>query len=208
MRGARVVRLARIAPLAASLWRVAPNWLRGAVTWTINSKVLVGVSGALLNDENQVLLLRHRFHNTRIWGLPGGWLSRGETVYDCWRREVKEELALELSVEAVLCHRAFRHTLEFYLLGRIRGGQLRIDPVEILEARFFSPDDLPPMESFSQGVVRQAYRQLKGERTADTGKGSGQSKSVASRDNGNKNTLAEGDDGADGGIGEGDALHA
>ncbi len=203
-----MVELTRIAPLAASLWRVAPNWLRGAVTWMINGKVLVGVSGALLNDENQVLLLRHRFHNTRIWGLPGGWLSRGETVYDCWRREVKEELALELSVEAILCHRAFRHALEFYLLGRIRGGQLRIDPVEILEARFFSPDDLPPMESFSQWVVRQAYRQLESERTADAGEGSGQSKSVASRDKGNKDILAEGENGADRGLEEGNALHA
>ena len=203
-----MVELTRIAPLAASLWRVAPNWLRGAVTWMINGKVLVGVSGALLNDENQVLLLRHRFHNTRIWGLPGGWLARGETVYDCWRREVKEELALEVSVEAILCHRAFRHTLEFYLLGRISGGQLRIDPVEILEARFFTPDDLPPMESFSQGVVRQACRQSEGERTAEAGEGSGQSKSVASRDRGNKDILVEGEDGADGGLEEGNALHA
>lgn len=203
-----MVELTRIAPLAASLWRVAPNWLRGAVTWMINGKVLVGVSGALLNDENQVLLLRHRFHNTRIWGLPGGWLSRGETVYDCWRREVKEELALEVSVEAILCHRAFRRTLEFYLLGRISGGQLRIDPVEILEARYFSPDGLPPMESFSQGVVRQAYRQLERERTADAGEGSDQSKSVASRDKGMKDILAEGEDGGDEGLEEGDALHA
>ncbi len=203
-----MVELTRIAPLAASLWRVAPNWLRGAVTWMINGKVLVGVSGALLNDENQVLLLRHRFHNTRIWGLPGGWLARGETVYDCWRREVKEELALEVSVDAILCHRAFRHTLEFYLLGRIRGGQWRIDPVEILEARFFSPDDLPPMESFSQWIVRQAYRQLEGEMTAEAGEGSGQSKSVASRDKCKKDILAEGEDGADGGLEEGDALHA
>lgn len=203
-----MVELTRIAPLAASLWRVAPSWLRGAVTWMINDKVLVGVSGALLNDEDQVLLLRHRFHNTRIWGLPGGWLSHGETIYDCWRREVKEELALELSVEAIICHRAFRRTLEFYLLGRIRGGRMRIDPVEILEARFFSPDDLPPMEGFSLGVVRQAYHRSMEARTADAGDRSGRSQSVAPPDMGRKDILAESDDGADGGLEEGDALHA
>ena len=64
--------LSRIAPLAAGIWHRAPQWLQGAITWTVNGKVIVGVSGALLNEENQVLLLRHRFHNNRIWGLPGG----------------------------------------------------------------------------------------------------------------------------------------
>jgi len=203
-----MVDLTRIAPLAASLWRVSPQWLRGAVTWMVNGKILVGVSGALLNDKDQVLLLRHRFHNTRIWGLPGGWLSRGETVYDCWRREVKEELDLEVSVETILCQRAFRHTLEFYLLGRIKGGQMRIDRVEILEARLFSPDDLPPMEGFSQGIVRQAYRQMEEERTAKAGEASGQSKPVAPRDSSKWDLAAEGEDGEDESLEEGNALHA
>lgn len=152
-------RLSRLAPLAAGIWRRAPQWLRGAVTWTVTGKVIVGVSGVLLNDERQVLLLRHRFHNTRLWGLPGGWLTPGETIYDCWRREVKEELTLETTVEGVVCHRARGHVLEFYLLGRITDGQLRIDPVEILEARFFAANSLPPMESFGRRVIRRALLQ-------------------------------------------------
>ncbi len=200
--------LTRIAPLAASLWCGAPNWLRGAITWMINGKVLVGVSGVLLNDENQVMLLRHRFHKTRNWGLPGGWLARGETVYDCWRREVSEELALEVSVEAIICQRAFRHTLEFYLLGRIRGGQMKVDPVEILEARLFSQDDLPPMEGFSQGVVLQAYRQMEGERTAKACEAPGQPKPVALHDNTRKDLAAESEDREEESLEEGNALHA
>ncbi|MYJ78116.1 MAG: NUDIX domain-containing protein [Caldilineaceae bacterium SB0670_bin_27] len=203
-----MVDLTRIAPLAASLWRVAPDWVRGAVTWMVNGKVLVGVSGALLNDDNQVLLLRHRFHNTRIWGLPGGWLSRGETVYDCWRREVKEELALEVSVEAILCHRSFRHTLAFSLLGRISGGQMKVDPVEILAARLFSPDNLPPMEGFSQGVVRQAYRKLEEESTSKAGEAWGQSKPVAGRDRTTSDFEAKGEEGDGESLEKGNALHA
>ena len=155
--------LGRMAPLAAGIWRRAPQWLRGAVTWMIAGKVIVGVSGVLLNEEGQVLLLRHRFHNNRIWGLPGGWLSPGETVYECWRREVKEELALETSAEAVVCHRATRRVLEFYLLGRISGGELDIDPVEILEARFFGADELPVMEPFGRQVVQQALLRVEGD---------------------------------------------
>ncbi len=162
--------LTRLAPLAAGVWNRAPQWLRGAVTWAVTGKVMVGVSGVLLNDEGQVLLLRHRFHNTRLWGLPGGWLSPGETIYSCWRREVKEELALETSVESVVCHRATRRILEFYLWGRIAGGEMKIDPVEILEARFFAADKLPPMESFGRQVIREAVIQIEAKESRRVGR--------------------------------------
>lgn len=154
--------LSRMAPLAAGIWRRAPQWLRGTVTWMIAGKVIVGVSGVLLNGEGKVLLLRHRFHSGMIWGLPGGWLSPGETIYECWRREVKEELSLETYAETIVCHRATRRVLEFYLLGRISGGLLKIDPVEILEARFFEADELPPMEPFCRKVVQQAVLRDRG----------------------------------------------
>ena len=166
MKGASMGRLTVIAPLLARIWRSAPKWLRGAVTWTINGKVIVGVSGLLLNDADQILLLRHRFHSAGIWGMPGGWLAPGETICDCWRREVKEELNLRADVEAIVCHRATRHTLDFFLLGRISSGQMKIDPVEILEARFFSADELPPMERFHLGVVGRTFRQLQEAETA------------------------------------------
>jgi 8-oxo-dGTP diphosphatase len=160
MKGASMSRFTVIAPLLGRIWRCTPKWLQGAVTWTINGKVIVGVSGVLLNDADQILLLRHRFHSAGIWGMPGGWLSPGETICGCWRREVKEELNLGTAVETIIGHRATRNTLEFFLLGRVSGGQLKIDPVEILEGRFFSAEELPPMERFHLGVVGRTFRQL------------------------------------------------
>ena len=156
MKNAKIGFFAKTAPLLARIWRRTPQWLRGVVTWTVAGKVIVGVSGVLLADSGQILLLSHRFHRPGIWGMPGGWLAPGETIFDCWRREVNEELALDVAIDGILCHRATRRTLEFFLLGRISGGQLTIDPVEIVEARFFSAENLPPMERFHLGVVRQA----------------------------------------------------
>ncbi|MCY3903565.1 MAG: NUDIX domain-containing protein [Caldilineaceae bacterium] len=147
---------ATVIPLLARIWRMAPPRLRGAITWAVTGKVIVGVSGVLLTDAQQVLLLRHRFHQAGIWGMPGGWLSPGETIFACWRREVREELALEIVVEEIIGHRSTSRTLEFFLLGRISGGQLAIDPIEIVEARPFSEDELPPMERFHKKVVEQA----------------------------------------------------
>ncbi len=148
--------MANVVPLLARIWRNSPSPVRTAVTWAINGKVIVGVSGVLLTDSQQVLLLRHRFHQAGIWGMPGGWLAPGETIFACWRREVREELALEVVIEDIVCHRSTSRTLEFFLLGRIDGGQLAIDPVEILEARLFSQHELPPMERFHKKVVEQA----------------------------------------------------
>ena len=153
--------IAVAAPMLARIWNRAPNWLRGAITWMINGKVMVGVCGVLLDDSDRILLLRHRFHKAGYWGMPGGWLSPGETICDCWRREIKEELDLDAVVDTVVCHRATRRTLEFYLLGRISGGQLKIDPVEILEARFFSAEELPPMEGYHLRVIGETFNSLR-----------------------------------------------
>ena len=156
-----IVRLfANLVPLLARIWRMTPAPLRGAVTWAVNGKVIVGVSGVLLTDSQQVLLLRHRFHQAGIWGMPGGWLNPGETIFSCWRREVREELALEIAIEKIVCHRSTPRTLEFFLLGRVSGGQLAIDPVEIVEARLFSQHELPPMERYHKKVIEQALGEL------------------------------------------------
>jgi len=148
--------IANAVPLLARIWRIAPPPLRGAITWAVTGKVIVGVSGVLLTDSQQVLLLRHRFHQDGIWGMPGGWLSPGETIFACWQREVREELALEIVVEEIVCHRSTKRTLEFFLLGRISGGHLAIDPIEIVEARPFFEHQLPPMERFHRQVIEQA----------------------------------------------------
>lgn len=148
--------IATVIPLLARIWRKSPPLLRGAITWAVTGKVIVGVSGVILTDSQQVLLLRHRFHQAGIWGMPGGWLSPGETIFDCWRREVREELALEIVVEEIIGHRSTSRTLEFFLLGRISGGQLAIDPIEIIEARLFSEHELPPMERYHRKLIEQA----------------------------------------------------
>ena len=153
--------IAVAAPMLARVWNRAPNWLRGSITWMINGKVMVGVCGMLLDDSDQILLLRHRFHNAGYWGMPGGWLSPGETICECWHREIKEELDLDAVVDSVICHRATRRTLEFILLGRISGGQMKIDPVEILEARFFWGEELPPMESYHLRVIGETFQSLR-----------------------------------------------
>jgi 8-oxo-dGTP diphosphatase len=63
---------------------------------------LVGV-GALIHDgEGRVLLVKRKFEpNKGKWSLPGGLLETGERLLEAGRREVREELGVELEVEGL-----------------------------------------------------------------------------------------------------------
>jgi ADP-ribose pyrophosphatase YjhB (NUDIX family) len=80
----------------------------------------------------------------RQWGLPSGFARKGEDFRDTVVREVKEETALDVEVgRLVLLNSGFRTRLEVAYEARLLGGELRIDPAEILEARWCRPDELP-----------------------------------------------------------------
>ena len=55
-----------------------------------------------------------------------------------WRRT-----GLQATVEGVVMQETSRLTLEFILWGRAVGGVLALDGLEILDAQYFSLDNLP-----------------------------------------------------------------
>jgi 8-oxo-dGTP diphosphatase len=63
---------------------------------------LVGV-GALIHDrEGCVLLIKRRFEpNKGKWSLPGGLLETGESLVEAGKREVREELGVEIETEGL-----------------------------------------------------------------------------------------------------------
>ena len=63
---------------------------------------LVGVGG-FIHRDGRVLLIRRRFEPNRgRWAPPGGLLEVGEDPQEAARREVREELGLEVEVEGLL----------------------------------------------------------------------------------------------------------
>jgi ADP-ribose pyrophosphatase YjhB (NUDIX family) len=84
--------LRRALRLAASVW--APRQRLGAV-------------GVLLDGEGRVLLAKHALRPHVPWGLPGGWVERGEHPAEGVRRELHEELGLRVETGALL--RVDRH---------------------------------------------------------------------------------------------------
>ncbi len=68
----------------------------------IAARQYVGAVGAVVNQDGKVLLARHSYRTDFPWGLPGGWVERGEDPAMTVQREIAEELNLNVAVERLL----------------------------------------------------------------------------------------------------------
>jgi 8-oxo-dGTP pyrophosphatase MutT (NUDIX family) len=114
--------------------------------------ILVRPSIILVNAVGGILLVRYADDS---WGIPGGLLELGESVEQCAMREVMEEIGLairELKLVGVYSgeslHTKLANGHEYYnvviaYLCAAYEGILKPDGVEVLEAQFFHPYDLP-----------------------------------------------------------------
>ncbi len=106
---------------------------------------IAGVSIIITNLAGDVLLLKHSY-GPQVWSLPGGGLGRGEDPVAAARREVREELGVDLlridrvgTLEEVLS--GSPHTA--HIFTGVCDRQPQPDRREVTEARFFPSHSLP-----------------------------------------------------------------
>ena len=108
------------------------------------SHFAVTAGAVITNDQGRVLLLKHRFRPSPGWGIPGGFIEEGEQPEAALRRELREEVELELSDVKLMTTRAFTEPkqIEIIFTARAVNDTERLS-FEIQKAAWFSIDDLP-----------------------------------------------------------------
>lgn len=137
----------RLAGGASQLWAVLPSAVRKRVMHAANPKFLVGVVGLVKDEENRVLLLEHRFRPPYPWGLPGGFIDRGETFEQALIRELQEELGLEVVVEPGVFDVELNQLGDYVTVTMEARTTIKSPPEprsrEIVKGEFFGPGVLP-----------------------------------------------------------------
>ena len=131
--------------IIARLWHLLRGTLQWRVLWLFHAKFMIGVTGIVRDHDGRVLLLRHRlWPDGRQWGLPTGYARAGETFPATIIREVLEETGLSVTVgELAHLRSGYKLRAEVAFEALYTGGELHLSSLEILEARWFAPDDLP-----------------------------------------------------------------
>ena len=120
---------------------------------------------ALVTRGCEVLLARaHRFPPAMFSALAG-FVEPGETIEDCIRREVREEVGVEVDRLEYFASQswAFPHSLMIAFTAEYAGGELRPDQTEIAEARWFRFDavpKLPPSISIARRLIDATVERL------------------------------------------------
>jgi len=132
--------------------------MRWGLTSLVTSKFLVGVLAVIFDEQGRVLLVEHTYRPDYPWGLPGGWLKRGEGAAEAIERELLEETGFVVRATRPLLvgGDGERPRLDLVFSCAYESGTFR-PSAEVSEARFFAPGDLPAeMEPYLRTIVTLA----------------------------------------------------
>lgn len=110
---------------------------------------------AILLKNSELLLVRNVYGSGR-WNLPGGRIEASENPKDAVRREVCEELNIEIRdthfLGVIMGSREYKKDTVYCFMSTLTQKDFMIDPVEIMEAQWFPLTALPNNTS---SIVRE-----------------------------------------------------
>ena len=111
-------------------------------------KVLV-VAGVVLEKNGKFLLVQEAKPEVRgLWNVPAGRVENGFTIKETAIKEAKEESGfdVELLEEIAVLHKDGDEAVKHIFRAKIIGGEINFPEGEILDARWFSLQEIESMK--------------------------------------------------------------
>jgi 8-oxo-dGTP diphosphatase len=130
--------------MLGALWRNVPRSVRRWGVRVVEPRFTVTAGAIVTDQEGRILLLKHVFRVGSGWGIPGGFMEGGEQPEEAVRRELREEVGLELEHAEIALVRALKKPRQIEIIFRCRpGGPVGQNSLEIKSAQWFAPGELP-----------------------------------------------------------------
>ncbi|MBC7898885.1 MAG: NUDIX hydrolase [Saprospiraceae bacterium] len=146
--------------IARTVWDILPHSVLLKMIRVTQAKFTVSAAVVIVNEKGEVLVLNHALRFNSGWGLPGGFMERGEQPEDGIRREIREETGIELDSLRLLSVRVIGSHIEM-MFAAVSVGEPEVMSREILELGWFTPETLP--EKMSGGQKGLIGKVLNGE---------------------------------------------
>ena len=133
-----------LSEFAGAIWRRLPSVVRRRAAKLGQARFTATVAAMLFDDRGRILLLEHVFRADEGWGVPGGFINRAENPEAALRRELREEISVEVEDVKVMFVRTLGKLkqVEIYFRARVVGDP-KPSSFEIKQARWFPLNDLP-----------------------------------------------------------------
>ncbi len=148
--------------ILSTVWRRLPRRARRTGVLLTQSRFTVTVGAVILDSQKRVLLLQHRFRPGNGWGIPGGFINSQEQPEDAIRRELREEIGLEVDHLEI----AFIKTLQPYqqveiIFRATPVNEAQPRSIEICQAAWFELNALPPeLSNYERMTIQRAAQGL------------------------------------------------
>lgn len=144
--------------LLTKAWKILslPKSVQIAVMRATQDEFLIGVTGVILNNKNEILVCKHTYRGKTGWSLPGGYLKGKEHPKEGLAREIEEETGFIVRIDEQFKLRTDRQTarIDISLIGKFIGGEFKKSH-EVSEARFFKFDQLPLLSQNQLLLIRE-----------------------------------------------------
>jgi NAD+ diphosphatase len=100
-----------------------------------------------VTKKDRLLLARARRFRSNIYSVLAGFVEPGESLEECIRREVREEVGIEIKDISYFGSQPwpFPNSLMVAFTARYKSGRIHLDQKEIEHADWFKTDELPPL---------------------------------------------------------------